>query len=125
MSEEAKNELNENDKKPVVAYGVYRHREDENHGQEFFFSADWHDDYIAQEGERKVAGFFLPVTAIPWPVPEGLTGEQLAQGMAQAFVQAGIRQAIAQVEELGRGSKGMPLTPGFIAHKLRTMKPEA
>lgn len=37
----------------------------------------------------------------------------------QEGVKTGLREAIALVQELGRASKGQPLTPGFIAFKLQ------
>ncbi|WP_198432497.1 hypothetical protein [Burkholderia ubonensis] len=47
----------------VRAYGVFRTRPDENDGKEFFYHANWHNDYIAPEGERIVEGWFVPAAA--------------------------------------------------------------
>jgi hypothetical protein len=47
----------------VRAYAIYRTRLEENEGEEFFFAANWHNDYIAQDGERIVSGLFVPDTA--------------------------------------------------------------
>lgn len=51
----------------VRAYGVFRTRFDENDRKEFFYHANWHNDYLAQEGERIVEGWFVPA---PSPADE-------------------------------------------------------
>lgn len=61
----------------VRAYGVFRTRFDENEGKEFFYHANWHNDYIPQEGERIVEGWFVPAMAAEaekpfgWAQPKG------------------------------------------------------
>lgn len=40
-----------------------------------------------------------------------------AEGV-QEGVKKGLQEAIAIVQQLGKGSNGQPLTPGFIAFKL-------
>lgn len=40
-----------------------------------------------------------------------------AEGVKEG-VKKGLEEAIALVQQLGRGSNGQPLTPGFIAFRL-------
>jgi hypothetical protein len=48
--------------------------------------------------------------------------KQAEASMKEIHIAEGIQKAIELVEALGRASKGLPLTPGFIAHKLRMLK---
>ncbi|KVV57965.1 hypothetical protein WT27_23845 [Burkholderia territorii] len=54
----------------VRAYGVFRTRFDENDGKEFFYHANWHNEYLPQEGERIVEGWFVPAMAAAAPTDE-------------------------------------------------------
>ncbi|MRT30838.1 hypothetical protein [Herbaspirillum sp. CAH-3] len=56
----------------VRAYAIYRIREDENDGKEFFHYAMWHDDQRPGDGERMVPGYFVPDrAALGQPAEEG------------------------------------------------------
>ncbi|WP_197962687.1 hypothetical protein [Burkholderia cenocepacia] len=94
------------------AYGVFRTRPDENDGKEFFYHANWHNDYLPQEGERIVEGWFAPSTASPTPPPPApasapveLTDEDI-ESMANACGLHGVRQAVVKcVRALLEGAK--------------------
>jgi hypothetical protein len=73
----------------VRAHAIYRTRLEENEGEEFFFAANWHNDYIAQDGERIVSGLFVPDTA---PTPECAPREAVGQWVhcSPALLNAGV-----------------------------------
>ncbi|KWA35761.1 hypothetical protein WT41_01550 [Burkholderia territorii] len=80
----------------VRAYGVFRTRPDENGGQEFFYHANWHNEYLPQEGERIVEGWFVPAMAAAAPRFEvSAGGEWFAATEAQYNAWSGKKRIAA------------------------------
>ncbi|MDN7549118.1 hypothetical protein [Burkholderia cenocepacia] len=80
----------------VRAYGVFRTRFDENDGKEFFHVAHWHNDYLPQEGERIVEGWFVPTFAAQAEPPAA--DERVAQALLNTGRSMGIEVAARYID---------------------------